>query len=348
MNFKECLINQLKKHPQAMPQDIIKMCYQAAFGGEHLSIDFKKAKDYLYEESERTLPCEGELYEQISEDIYRVNLSAWKYEGFPCDLLFKIFTLSFKETQGGEAEFLKLTDEASEVLKREKVNFSYSEWEDFFKGYLKKGITPLHHSDKYREAEKPAYRIVKKELIRIIPILKKALALKDKTTPLIIAIDGRAASGKTTIADNLKELLSADIIHMDDFFLPPSLRSPERFKRAGENIHHERFLKEVIPFISKNDAFSYRIFDCQRMDFNGERKIESKIRIVEGSYSLNPVFGDYADILVFSDVSEREQIERIRKRNGEEMLKMFTDKWIPLEEEYFEFFKIRDKANFIV
>ena len=39
----------------------------------------------------------------------------------------------------------------------------------------------------------------------------------------IIAIDGRCAAGKTTLAARLAKELGGDVIHMDDFFLPPAL-----------------------------------------------------------------------------------------------------------------------------
>ena len=62
----------------------------------------------------------------------------------------------------------------------------------------------------------------------------------------ILAIDGRCASGKTTIATELAHTLNADLIHMDDFFLRPEQRTPERLAIPGENIDHERFLTEVL------------------------------------------------------------------------------------------------------
>ncbi|MBS7324987.1 MAG: (d)CMP kinase, partial [Angelakisella sp.] len=37
----------------------------------------------------------------------------------------------------------------------------------------------------------------------------------------VIALDGRAAAGKSTLAAALAETLQAAVIHMDDFFLPP-------------------------------------------------------------------------------------------------------------------------------
>lgn len=162
----------------------------------------------------------------------------------------------------------------------------------------------------------------------------------------VIAIDGRAASGKTTLAGYLQLVLDADVIHMDDFFVPPALRTEERYQKPGGNIHHERFAEEVLPFLVKREPFSYRIFDCKQMAYTGKRQIGSKpFRIVEGAYSCHPVFGKYADITVFADAPSAVQIERIRNRNGEEALHMFLQRWIPLEEEYFSHYMIRDQAD---
>ncbi len=48
-----------------------------------------------------------------------------------------------------------------------------------------------------------------------------AVFIKEKLRnkqPLIIAIDGRSASGKTTLAKELNQLFLSEVIHMDDFF----------------------------------------------------------------------------------------------------------------------------------
>ncbi len=194
------------------------------------------------------------------------------------------------------------------------------------------------------------------ERLRMLLKLIKACADKydaDPTEmpnrPLVIAIDGRAASGKSTLAEQLSELLDADVIHMDDFFLRPELRSEERLAEPGGNVHYERFCEEVLPYLKSPEMFSYRIFDCSRMDYNGERGISNaQIRIVEGSYSHHPKFGKYADLFVFSDVDEEEQLRRIRLRNGEEKAQVFAKKWIPMEERYFAAFGIKTHADIII
>lgn len=162
----------------------------------------------------------------------------------------------------------------------------------------------------------------------------------------IIAIDGRAASGKSTLARQLARLLEADVTAMDDFFLPAQLRTPERLEQPGGNVHYERFEQEVLPHLSLPGPFSYRKFDCGRMDYGQERVIgDTRIRIVEGSYSLHPRFGAYADLAVFCDVEPQEQMRRIRIRDGQEKACVFRERWIPMEEKYFAQCRIRQRCD---
>ena len=149
-------------------------------------------------------------------------------------------------------------------------------------------------------------------------------------------------------AGMLEEILEAGVIHMDDFFLPPALRTDARFAEPGGNVHYERFAEEVLPKLKSREAFSYRVVDCGIMDYHGKREVAaSEWRVVEGSYSMHPAFGNYADLSVFLDVSGEEQMNRILARNGEEMAAMFSKRWIPLEETYFAGCQVRERAQLV-
>ncbi len=162
------------------------------------------------------------------------------------------------------------------------------------------------------------------------------IILKTKES-VIVAIDGRCASGKTTLASKLQEKLNCNVIHLDDFFLRPEQRTEERFAEIGGNIDYERFTEEVITPLKTNKAFEYRPFDCHTLDFKSAvRVVPNKITVIEGSYSCHSFFGKYYDINLFLDAEKDLQLERIKNRNGEDALKIFVDKWIPLEERYFE------------
>ena len=77
-------------------------------------------------------------------------------------------------------------------------------------------------------------------------ILKKVKALMKKQDQLVIAIDGMAASGKTTLANEIAKKLDANIIHTDDFYLPSHLRTDERLNQLCCNIDYERLQSEVL------------------------------------------------------------------------------------------------------
>ena len=166
MNFAYYLSEQIKKHPAIRPQDAVKLCYQAAFGAEHLLSDYEAAKRYLYAEFERTVACDGELYERISEDICRVNLAVWKVRGFSAEKLFALFVASAKVREDGETAMKSYLADVEKKVKDGAFGFSFDDWQSFLKKYTDDGMPALHHSDAYRDNEKPAYRIVKTELVQ--------------------------------------------------------------------------------------------------------------------------------------------------------------------------------------
>ncbi|MBO8436504.1 MAG: uridine kinase [Spirochaetes bacterium] len=166
----------------------------------------------------------------------------------------------------------------------------------------------------------------------------------------IVAIDGRSASGKTTIASEMADVLGATIIHMDDFFLPLPLRTEARYREAGGNVHYERFIEEVLPGLENHEVFYYHRFDCSKMAYADElvRVDASRLVVVEGAYSLSPCFGHYYDFSVFMDIEAEEQMRRIVKRNGEERAEAFKTRWIPLEEAYFTATETAKRADLIL
>ena len=164
-----------------------------------------------------------------------------------------------------------------------------------------------------------------------------------------IAIDGRCAAGKSTLADSVAGQIGASVIHMDDFFLPMHMRTPERLQEPGGNVDYERFRQEVLPYLGGQEDFSYQAFDCSTMKPGEWRRVSAaRFTIVEGAYSCHPKLGDYMSLRIFMDVESKLQQERIKKRNGEERLEVFLKKWIPMEEAYINAYAIAKKADLIL
>lgn len=201
-------------------------------------------------------------------------------------------------------------------------------------------------------------------------LVQQLEGLLQKQDRVILAIDGTSAALKSTLAAYLARELKGTVIHCDDFFLPMNLRSEARYQEPGGNIHYERMKTEVMePLVrstqdkeqdyntthvscastvgEKDCTFSYMCYDCAKGTL-GERRTVSDVplRIVEGAYALHPYFGSYYDFSVFLTVEEQIQMGRIEKRNPNP--RMFREKWIPLEQKYFEAFGIPDKADMIL
>lgn len=162
----------------------------------------------------------------------------------------------------------------------------------------------------------------------------------------LIAIDGRCASGKTVLSAELENILDCNVIHMDHFFLRSEQRTPERLSTPGENVDHERFLTEVLIPLKNKAKSNYRPFDCKTMSLGEAIELDTeKITIIEGSYSCHNDLYNHYDLHILLDVSEEEQMRRIKLRNGDEKAEIFKSKWIPLEESYFSTFGIADKCE---
>nr|WP_302599592.1 hypothetical protein [uncultured Cellulosilyticum sp.] len=185
---------------------------------------------------------------------------------------------------------------------------------------------------------------------RFMPAKKaiEELLVNSHKDVLLVAIDGKCASGKTTLAYYLKASYDCNLFHMDDFFLQDAQRTPQRLAEIGGNIDYERFALEVIEPVKKRQDVIYRPFSCMERKMKESIKITPKrLNIIEGSYSMHPYFKDPYDIHIFMDIAAAQQIENIRKRNGEEKLVRFKNEWIPKENAYFEKFGIGKESMHI-
>ncbi len=164
----------------------------------------------------------------------------------------------------------------------------------------------------------------------------------------IIGIDGYCASGKTTLAMQIAQKFNAQVVHMDDFFLPFDMRTEKRLSETGGNVHYERFNAEVVSGFEKGSEFDYRAFCCQNGTYAETKEIlPDKPTIIEGSYAFHPEIRLNYDLKIFVKADYDVRLSRILERNGMQALETFKSKWIPLENRYFDEFKIEEKCDII-
>ena len=164
--------------------------------------------------------------------------------------------------------------------------------------------------------------------------------------PLVIALDGFCASGKTTLAEELHTRFGARVIHTDDFYLPAQMRTDERYAEPGGTIHYERLRAEVIDCLGE-PALTYGVFSHAVMDIVGYITLPfAPVTVIEGAYASHPALGDYMNVRCFMETAPDEQRRRILARNGPERLRLFEERWIPYEIRYEAAFGIRARADF--
>ena len=114
-------------------------------------------------------------------------------------------------------------------------------------------------------------------------ILVKKAEIPDR--PILVAVDGRCASGKSTVAAWLSASVGCAVFSMDDFFLQPGMRTEERLATPGGNVDHARFLKEVLAPLSQGERLiSWQPYDCgTQCLLKGRQQATCPINIIEGA-----------------------------------------------------------------
>ena len=177
--------------------------------------------------------------------------------------------------------------------------------------------------------------------------IEKALLSRDE--PLVVAVDGRCASGKTTLSALCAQVFpDCQVFHLDDFFLPFEKRTPQRLSTPGGNVDHERAQRELFFPLSQGKEVTFSRFDCATGTLEPPRTFPPRrLSVVEGSYSHHPALAPYSHLRLFLTWSPQVQRTRLSVR-APEKLRDFQTRWIPLEETYFSNFHIEDHCHLIV
>lgn len=352
MNVKFLCTEQQQRYPALQTQDLVKALYQAEFGCGHLISDPERGKHWLMEEmAQCPLPLTGEapsLAEPLGRFV-RVHLQAAREQGLRAETIFALFELSARERTGDMSAFLSQLDMLEGLIAGGTLSLHLQDARAYLKEYRQAGCPAARHSPAFRDAYAPAYRVIRAEYARFLPLFAAIDRRMTEGRPVTVAIEGGSASGKSTLGELLVQIYGCTQMHMDDFFLQPHQRTPERFAEPGGNVDYERFLAEVLLPLRSRQPFSYRPFSCHTMTL-GEpvSVVPERLCIVEGAYSMHPALAEEYDLSVFLQISPEEQADRILHRNGEKLLQRFLTEWIPLEQRYFDQCSVKQRCTLIL
>lgn len=325
----------MKTHPALELSDAIKFLYQGCMGNGHLMLDREAAWNYLVEEWQETPVCHtAPLTESLGNGLCRLSLAGCKELGLSVHTLFALFLRANQLFSPSQATLKTLLPQLCSL-------FPHTDQIADIQRYLQAGMPMVSHSQTYRDTYTPAYRLVLEQDISLLPLcaaIDRHMAQNPRT---IVALDGPCAAGKSTIGALLSQLYGCPLVHMDDFFLPQTQKTPARLSQAGGNIDAERFLTQVLLPVSCGKPAKYQPYHCHTDDFGEWLEVPpSALTIIEGVYALRPDLQPYYSICCYIDAPWTIRRERLLKRCGEDGLARFEALWIPLEQQYFETFQI--------
>lgn len=349
--IKQILVKHYSKYPEMKVQDMIKLIYQNEFAGGHLikneSESMKRLQDEIAEISESGAAGKP-LFEDIGNGLVRLYLDPLTEYQTDLKTINRFFVNTSNSVHGSAESFRQKTDVLRKCCEHGVFPFETDEVDSIVSELEEKGYPPIGHSEDYRKAYNPHYRVVLSDYRTFFDLFARIDSLLSSAETVNIAIDGNSGAGKSCLAGLIGNVYDCNIFHMDDFFLTPELRTEERLKEVGGNVDYVRFRHEVLDRIKEGGAFTYRRYNCSKGTFDEQvRVIPKKLNIIEGSYSLHPYLADCYDLKIFLQIGKEKQKERILKRNGPLMLERFINEWIPLEDKYFSELGIPDKCDFV-
>lgn len=166
--------------------------------------------------------------------------------------------------------------------------------------------------------------------------------------PVIAAIDGRCGSGKSTLAALLQERFSCNVVHTDDFYLPPQRRADNWMEVPAGNMDLDRLLSQVLRPLRSGRPARYQPFSCQSGTLLEPVELRpGGLTLVEGSYSHHPLLAEHYGWKLFLTCSPEVQSQRLLMR-APERFDRFQRLWIPMEERYFRAFRILEHSDLVL
>ena len=328
----------LESHPDMEVRDAIKFLHQSRMGPGHLIAGEEEARSRLEAEWARV---EGDpaapMTEPLGGGMCRLLLSGCKGRGLSSETALRLFLL----TAGQVSPDLPGLDKDLELLYA--LPFPRETVSPELERYRALGCPPVGHSQRYRGAYSPAYRVISRRLARLLPLLC-AIDREMARTPFVrTAIDGPCASGKSTLGEELAQIYRCPLLHMDDFFLRPEQRTEERLAQPGGNVDYERFDREALAPLCRGEEARFRPWRCREGAFGPELVVRpSPQTVIEGSYSLHPALRDRFQLRVWLEADMDARLARLSARGGPGCMERFRKVWIPLEDRYFAACRVKE------
>ena len=328
------------------PVDAVKLVYQSAFGCGHLLSE--TCAQRVEEELAHVAAC-GDVpaLTPIGGGLGRLSLAAPAVRELPPERIADMMRVTMAQPLGGEAAMAAGTGSPAGAGPRRRGAVLPGK-----PGGLSRRLGRTHAREPQRRVPgrlRAGLRVVREDLGTLVPVVIRIERLLAETGRALVVLTGPCGSGKSTLADALAALYHTQPIRMDDFFLPPPLRTAERLRQPGGNVHYERFRDEMLAGLMRGGDVAYRRYDCRSGAWVDRLHRAAPVAVIEGSYSHHPAFAQaYAALgalRVYVYTAEKSGSNACACGRGESGFLPFKPAWIPLEKSYIEAYDIKSGAD---
>ena len=168
--------------------------------------------------------------------------------------------------------------------------------------------------------------------------IEDVLAAASRVDPPLIAIDGLPCSGKSTLAERVRQKLGFDCLYLDDFVMPESDWSPG-IKPAFpfEYIRYNAFVAAVTTLASTGEC-AFAPFDWNTFAISARRRTVklNKPVIVEGVSALNPVLCPLYGLKIFVESDRATVLDAAVVRGGGAWAREWRELFLPSADIYMQ------------
>jgi uridine kinase len=170
------------------------------------------------------------------------------------------------------------------------------------------------------------------------PVAAVAAALRGREGTRWIGVDGKGATGKTSLAARIAAALPRSVIvHIDDF-ARTDLQGWER----------ERFVRQVLEPLLAEQPGRYQRWDFLRNVGAEWHTIPAGVPVVvEGVSATDVRLGVPWDFTIWIEVPYELRLARARERDGPEMMERWLTDWMPSEDAYEREQRPQDRVDLV-
>lgn len=181
--------------------------------------------------------------------------------------------------------------------------------------------------------------------------------LLKRKNPVLVVLDGRSGTGKSTIAQAIASRVKGIIVVSDDFYSGGNDDAWSGFsakEKVDKGIDWQRMRAQVLePLLAKKSASWHPLDFTPEIGWIGWKdetiKLEpAPVILVDGVYSARPDLSDLVDLAVLVEADDEVRRKRLLIREGQGFMDRWHKLWDSAEDYYFTHICPRSSFDIVI